>query len=123
MIDTALLSQLSKRYRLFILTGRTRPEYEPLWAEKLGPFFERVYCRDDLAGLEAKPSPDMAKAIIQDNDLAGGFYVGNSVDDMRCAKDAGLVALGVSKSKDILAQAGAFEVIKDINDIKGAFML
>lgn len=125
MIETDVLSRLAKRYRLFVLTGRTRQEYEPVWARELGPFFENVYCSDDLTGLKLKPAPDMAKAIISQNGLAGGLYIGNSVDDMRCAKDAGLTAVGVSNEGDgdLLLKAGATKIMKNISDIKGAFML
>ena len=42
--DDDLLQSARERHPLFIVTGRTRPEYDPVWGSRLDPLFERVYC-------------------------------------------------------------------------------
>ncbi|OGR13596.1 MAG: hypothetical protein A2341_22765 [Deltaproteobacteria bacterium RIFOXYB12_FULL_58_9] len=90
------LRRLAKRYRLFVLTGRSRDEYQPVWADRLDPLFERVYCHDDLPGLRKKPAPDMLEEILRRHQCLGGFYVGDMVDDVVAAKGAGLMTIAIT---------------------------
>jgi phosphoglycolate phosphatase-like HAD superfamily hydrolase len=124
-VEVDLLKKLAKRYRLFIATGRTRPEYDPLWAETLDPVFEKVYCIDDTPDLAPKPAPDVLQKVIEDHGLAGGLYVGNSVDDMKSATGAGLEAIAVATNTDpaLLREAGAALVLDSPSDIGKVFML
>ncbi|TET33700.1 MAG: aminotransferase class I/II-fold pyridoxal phosphate-dependent enzyme [Planctomycetota bacterium] len=124
-IKIDLLKKLAKRYRLFIATGRTRPEYEPLWAGTFGPVFEKVYCKDDTPGLPPKPAPDVLQKVIENHGLAGGLYVGNSIDDMKSAAGAGLDAIAVATNTEaaLLAEAGAALVLDSPSDIGKVFML
>jgi histidinol-phosphate aminotransferase len=125
MLDTALLTQLAKRYRLFIVTGRFRNEYEPIWAKTLDPLFERVYCRDDLNGHRPKPAPDPLLAVLKAHQLESGFYVGNSVDDMQAAIGAKLTALAVAHTQTapVLAEAGAHHTLEHITNLGKVFSL
>jgi phosphoglycolate phosphatase-like HAD superfamily hydrolase len=54
----------------------------------------------------------------------GGYYVGDTVDDMAAASRAGLVPIGItpapaesSKQKALLLNKGAIKVFTDVNDI------
>ena len=117
MFDENIMKELAKRFRLFIFTGRPRDEYEPVWGERLTPLFEKVYCKDDFAGICPKPAPNMLKALLEKEKLAGGYYVGNSIDDVRCAKGAKIRSICVNPSDE------ADLVIKTVNDLKGVFLL
>jgi len=124
-IEVDILKKLAKRYRLFIVTGRVRAEYEPLWAEIFDPVFENVYCKDDTPGLPPKPAPDVLKKVIADNGLSGGLHIGNSVDDMKSAVGAGLETIAVATNTDraFLTEAGAALVLDLPSDIRKEFML
>ncbi|MBX3170577.1 MAG: HAD family hydrolase [Candidatus Eremiobacteraeota bacterium] len=109
------LNHWRKRHRTFIFTGRPRDEYESIWGERLQPYFHDVLCLGEH-GLPGKPSPDGLHHLMQKHKIAGGIYVGNSVDDMRAAKMAGLFAIGVTtnQSAATLAQAGADLVLPNL---------
>ncbi|MDX2084550.1 MAG: aminotransferase class I/II-fold pyridoxal phosphate-dependent enzyme [Candidatus Melainabacteria bacterium] len=123
LLDPELLRQWASRYRLFILTGRSRSEYEPVWAERLDALFEAVYCADDFPGMSRKPAPDMLNSLMIRHQIEGGCYIGNSVDDMRAAKAAGLFAVGIAYTHpaDILQQAGADAVLDTVADVWSLF--
>lgn len=117
------LKALAKRYRLFIYTGRNRHELEPIWGEELTPLFEKIYCSDDIAGLVKKPSPDYLIHIKQVHGLTHAWYIGNSVDDMRCAVGAGYQALGVTTTftAEALSKAGAELLIASPQELLSQF--
>jgi histidinol-phosphate aminotransferase len=123
LLDFEHLAALAKQYRLFIFTGRMREEFDAVWAERLNPYFERVYCSDEIEGLAKKPAPDYLTHIKQTHDLDSAWYVGNSVDDMRAATAAGFHALGVLTNADesALREAGATDLLEHSNQLKEAF--
>lgn len=125
MIEKEFLERLALRYRLFVVTGRRRTEYEPVWSSRLDGLFEKVFCRDDIPGIPPKPAPDILRAVIENEGLSGGYYIGNSVDDMRAAAGAGLEAIGVATTLDEknLKNAGAFFVADKTSNIGKVFML
>ena len=122
VLNRDMLAQLGKRYRLFILTGRYRSEYEPVWGE-LDELFERVYCVDDFDKENPKPSGEMLQAIIKANNLQVATYIGNSIDDMAAAAAAGIAGIGIASnmSAEALSQAGANVICTDINELAGVF--
>ena len=109
------LQSWRQRHRTFIFTGRPRDEYESIWGERLKPHFDDVLCLGEH-GLPGKPAPDGLHHLMQKHSLKGGIYVGNSVDDMRAAKAAGLLAVGVTtnQSAETLKQAGADLTLPDL---------
>lgn len=123
MMEVEALKKLSTRFPLFIVTGRTRGEYDPVWSERLNPLFKRVYCLDDIAGLGAKPSPDYLNRNLKDFDLKYGVYIGNSVDDMQAAQAAGIdcIAITTSASDAALKEAGAQLIINSMSELEKVF--
>ena len=117
------LKALAKRYRLFIFTGREQSEYDGVWSEEMNPLFEGVYCSDAFAHLARKPSGDYLTHIKHTHRLEHTWYIGNSVDDMKAAKAAGYLALGVCTtfSAEQLRQAGADAIIESPTDLKEFF--
>ncbi|MCC7527366.1 MAG: aminotransferase class I/II-fold pyridoxal phosphate-dependent enzyme [Candidatus Melainabacteria bacterium] len=125
LMEVAALKKFAKRFPLFIVTGRTRPEYDPVWGERLNSLFKRVYCLDDIAGLGAKPSPDYLSRNLKDFDLKYGVYVGNSVDDMRAALAAGIdrIAINTSASDAALREAGAQLIIGNMSELEKVYQI
>lgn len=123
IMEVEALKKLSTRFPLFIVTGRTRGEYDPVWSERLNPLFKRVYCLDDIAGLGAKPSPDYLNRNLKDFDLKYGVYIGNSVDDMQAAQAAGIdgIAITTSASDAALKEAGAQLIINSMSELEKVF--
>lgn len=115
---TEWLQNWQKRHRLFIFTGRTRDEYEDIWGERLNPYFTEVLCLGEH-GFPGKPAPDGLLYLIEKHALQGGLYIGNSVDDMRAAKAAGLQAVGITtnQSEETLRKAGADHIIAHLDEL------
>lgn len=112
------LQSWRKRHRTFIFTGRPRDEYELVWGERLQPHFDDVLCLGEH-GFPGKPCPDGLHHLMRKHQLEGGIYIGNSVDDMRAAKAAGLFAVGITtnQSAETLQQAGADLIIRRLEEL------
>ncbi len=119
-LSDEVLAQLKLRYRLLVLTGRTRAEYEPVWGKFAGSRFEHVWCRDDFDGLRPKPAPDMLLSVLNQSQVESAIYIGNSVDDMRAAIEAGLgrIAIRSTTPDAALRDAGAEYILDDVNSLR-----
>lgn len=117
--EDSLLPRAAARHPLFIVTGRTRKEYEPIWGQRLNGAFKRIYCVDDLPDAAPKPAPDFLLRVKCDYDIADGIYIGNSVDDMQSARQAGMSAIGIctNLSADALKAAGAQITLNSVNEL------
>ena len=115
MVEETFLPSLAKKVPLFVVTGRVRAEYQPIWAQRLDPHFTEVVCRDDRLHLKPKPSPDQILDLMQRHNISQGCFVGNSVDDMRAGTSAQLTAIGVTtnQSAENLKEAGASHIVPD----------
>lgn len=118
MVDERVLLELADCCPLFIVTGRTRAEFEPVWGARLSTLFLEIVCKDDNLALKPKPSPDQVLDLMTRRDIDGGFFVGNSVDDMRAGKGAGLVPVGVTTNQTLetLRKAGAEHIFESPNE-------
>lgn len=85
-----LLENLNQRFHFALFTGRPRPEAE-LTLRRFAP--EMRF--DPIIGMyeveNHKPAPDGLLRIAGAN-----FYVGDTVDDARCARAAGIPFIGVA---------------------------
>ena len=120
-----LLEGLSARYQLAIFTGRIRAEVEfTLQRFAAGLRFDPIVTTDDA--VRPKPAPDGLLRIAQ---LAPGrslWYVGDTVDDLRCARAAGVPFIGVAAPSNpraaelaaLLRREGARAVLDDINQLE-----
>lgn len=121
LMNKKLLKNLSKNYKLSILTGRPKDEaIYSLKRENVLNFFEQIICMEDVN--QSKPNPEGLLEIKSKGEEA--YYFGDLGDDMKAAKAAGIKAVGVippeNKDKNyskILKNAGADFVIKNINQI------
>ena len=125
-----LLDRLSGRFRLAVFTGRLRWEAE-LTLRRFAPElrFEPIVGADDVP--KHKPAPD---GLLHIGKLAPGselWYVGDTVDDARSAKAAGVPFIGIaarsSARRDeliaLLNAEGARAVLDDINQLEDALPL
>jgi histidinol-phosphate aminotransferase len=113
MIECKLLEVLRRTHPLFIVTGRSRAEYDPIWGERLDKYFEFVYCLGDVPRLREKPAPDYLLQVMADYRLSGAVYIGNAIDDMWAAREAGIDRIGLTSTHPaaILSSAGAHTVV------------
>jgi HAD superfamily phosphatase len=125
-----LLDRLSGRFRLAVFTGRLRWEAE-LTLRRFAPELrvDPIVGADDVPN--HKPAPD---GLLHIGKLAPGselWYVGDTVDDARSARAAGVPFIGIaapsSARRDelmaLLHAEGARAVLDDINQLEDALPL
>jgi phosphoglycolate phosphatase-like HAD superfamily hydrolase len=128
LIRRQVLDRLRAGHKVGVVTGRPRAEavaaLRAAWVEDR---FDAVVAREDVGPGRLKPHP---AGLLTAMRLAGayrGVYVGDSVDDMRAARAAGLHALGVippgadrERHAEVLGKAGAEAVIEHIDRVEDA---
>jgi len=120
------LEKLNRRFPFALFTGRPKWEAE-LTLNRFAP--ELVF--DPIIGMDEvenhKPAPD---GLLQIRKLCRDpFYIGDTVDDARCAKAAGVRFIGIAAPSNplyldlvFLFQAeNAFAILDDINYLEEVF--
>jgi HAD superfamily phosphatase len=116
-----ILEWLEERFHLGVFTGRPREEAELTLARFAnGIRFAPVICMGDC---ESKPSPDGLLRIAASNPGHEIYYVGDTVDDARCARAAGVKFVGVASPLNplyldlvfLFQEEGAYAMVDDIN--------
>lgn len=119
-----LLEDLGRRYALSIFTGRLREEAEMTLRRFAGPHrFEPLIGAADVT--HGKPHPEGLLKIQKRNPGVELWYVGDTVDDARPAKAAGVPFIGVAAPNtpfrqrllDLFEEHGAMAVVEDINQL------
>jgi HAD superfamily phosphatase len=118
-----LLDRLAEKFEFAIFTGRTTEEAEiTLKREGLRDRFLLVSANDVEC---EKPAPDGLLKIAALRPSKKLLYIGDTVDDARCAKAAYVPFIGIAARHsprrdelvDLLQLEGAIQVIEDINEI------
>jgi HAD superfamily hydrolase (TIGR01548 family) len=118
-----LLDRLAEKFEFAIFTGRTTEEAEiTLQREGLRDRFLLVTANDVE---REKPAPDGLLKIAALHPSKKLLYIGDTVDDARCAKAAYVPFIGVAAPRsprrdelvELLQREGAIQVIEDINEI------
>jgi HAD superfamily phosphatase len=118
-----LLERLSEKFELAIFTGRTTEEAEiTLNRQGLRDRFLLVTASDVK---REKPAPDGLLKIAGLRPSKKLLYVGDTVDDARCARAAGVPFVGIAAEQsprraellELFHNEGAIQVLKDINEI------
>ena len=118
-----LLDRLSERFELAIFTGRSMVEAAvTLERERLRERFLLV-TSDDVA--HEKPAPDGLLKIAGLRPNHSMLYVGDTVDDARCARAANVPFIGIAAPAsprreallELFHREGAIQVLGDINEI------
>jgi len=123
LLKKETLQDLKKEFKLGIVTGRPKIEAEfALDKSQTKSFFDVIITMDD-SDLQ-KPDPELLKIALEKLNCKEGYYIGDTIDDIRMAINAnvvpiGVVPPGVDKSiKTLLKEKGAQFVLDDINKIK-----
>jgi phosphoglycolate phosphatase-like HAD superfamily hydrolase len=118
-----LLDRLSAKFELAIFTGRTTQEAEiTLQREGLRDRF-LLMTSDDVE--HEKPAPDGLLKIAKQRPEKKLLYVGDTVDDARCARAANVPFIGIAAREvprrdellELFHREGAIQVLGDINEI------
>jgi HAD superfamily phosphatase len=117
-----LLAELAENHGLAIFTGRPRPEIEITLARFAPEVRWSTIVADDEVE-HPKPAPDGLVAIRAAHPDALLTYIGDNVDDARCARAAGVRFIGVADPdmRDLatrLRDEGASAVISDVNEME-----
>lgn len=125
--DAGLLERLGAQYALSIFTGRVRYEADiTLRRFADGVQFDPIICADDVKA--EKPAPDGLLAIRNRRPGLKLWYVGDTVDDARCARAAGAPFIGIAArthtKRDELVrlfeQENAAAILENVNQIEDA---
>ncbi|MCU1339447.1 MAG: superfamily [Bryobacterales bacterium] len=121
-----LLERLRQRFGLAIFTGRLQYEAE-ITLKRFAPdcSFDPRLCAEHVTN--SKPAPDGLLAIQRMNPERKIWYVGDTVDDARAARAAGVPFIGVvshghSRRAEILRlfeEEKAVAIIENVNEIEG----
>jgi HAD superfamily phosphatase len=123
-----MLEKLAERFQLAVFTGRPTADAQlTLNRFAAGLVFDPLVGMYDVA--HPKPAPD---GLLQISARCGGapmFYVGDTVDDARAAKAAGVPFIGITAPENpryvdlvFLFQAeGAHAIVDDINYLEEVF--
>lgn len=120
-----LLEKLAAQFRLAVFTGRERAEARHT-LKRFAPdlVFEPMICDEDVA--EKKPHPEGLQRIAAMYPGEPLIYVGDTVDDARSARRAGVPFIGIAAAgspraeelRSLLSAEGAIAVIDNINEME-----
>jgi len=123
LVDRERLRQLADRFPLGIVTGRPRADaLRCLEEQGLAGLFATVVTRDDAP---LKPDPAPVQRALSQLGARRAWLVGDTPDDVRAARNAGVVPLGVVPPLDDrgrvapeLIAAGCARVLQDIDELE-----
>lgn len=124
-----VLEALAEQFRLAIFTGRPRREAE-LTLNRFAPgiSFDPVICMGEVSN--PKPHPEGLLCIVGSEAIpSAAFYVGDTVDDARCAREARIPFIGVTAPSNpayldlvfLFQETGAYAIVDDINYLHEVF--
>ncbi len=120
-----MLERLGERHELGIYTGRVRYE-AAITLRRFAPgvLFDPLLCADEIA--VGKPAPDGLLEIQRRKPGRKLLYVGDTVDDARCARAAGVPFIGVAAQTHTKRDAlialfeaeQALAIVENVNEIE-----
>ena len=119
-----LFERLRSQYRLAVFTGRLHDE-AMLTLDRFVPgMFETIVGADEVT--KTKPDPEGLFTIRKTVDHERCWYVGDSIDDARASKAAGVPFIGIAAPANprytelvgLLRDEGAIAVLDDINSLE-----
>jgi HAD superfamily phosphatase len=123
LLERSVIERLAGRIKLGIVTGRPgRDAHSFLETHDLHRFFDAVVTMEQAP---LKPSPEPVRLALMRLGVDRAWMVGDTPDDMRSARAAGVLPLGVVAPADdptiarlALVRAGAGRVLEKITDIE-----
>jgi len=117
LIRPSLLTRLRQQYAVALVTGRNREELTPALSLLDLPAEMPAWTIDDVA--TGKPDPEGILAAAARFEATRTWMVGDNPDDIRAARAAGALPLGVAMgSEQALLAAGATLVLSSINQLE-----
>jgi HAD superfamily hydrolase (TIGR01548 family) len=122
LVDPDLLRDLAERLPLAIVTGRPRGDADRfLDAHGIRDFFSAVVVLDDAP---SKPDPAPVRLALERLGLRHAWMVGDTPDDLRAARGASVLPLGIVAPGDdpeiarpALASAGAARILDTLDQL------
>jgi HAD superfamily phosphatase len=123
-----VLEALNRQFDFALFTGRPRADAAlTLNRFASGVTFYPVIGMDEVAN--HKPHPEGLLRIIEDNPGRKVYYIGDTVDDARCARAAGVPFIGIAAPSNpryldlvfLFQEEGAWAIIDDINVLPEVF--
>jgi HAD superfamily phosphatase len=124
------LKRICRGNILGIVTGKPRAEAEYVLAKNsAAEYFDVVITMEDCPEGRGKPDPYGINLALERLGKRKAIYFGDSIDDMKAARCAGIQVMGVlppdSKSDKLpalLRENGTKTILHDINDIEGVLV-
>ena len=125
LVDTGVLSRLASSHRLAVYTGRPeRAARFTLDRFASGTAFDPVVTSDHVEN--HKPAPDGLLRALEQLPGSEPLYVGDNIDDGRCARAAGIPFVGIAAANaprrdeivSLFEQDGARAVIESVNELE-----
>jgi HAD superfamily hydrolase (TIGR01548 family) len=120
-----LLERLSKTYELALFTGRLQYELD-ITLKRFAPqaLFDPIICAEHVT--EGKPSPEGLEMIQKRKPGRELFYIGDTVDDARSSRAAGVPFIGIVADSHLsraeilrlFEEEHAIAVIENVNQIE-----
>lgn len=121
------LERLGERHELAIYTGRVRYE-AAITLRRFAPGveFDPILCADEVA--VGKPAPDGLIEIQRRKPDHKLWYIGDTVDDARCARAAGVPFIGIAARShgkrdaliELFRNENAVAIVENVNEIEEA---
>lgn len=119
-----LLARLARRIKLGVVTGRPRADAARFLAEAgIDRLVGTCVCLEDAP---LKPDPAPVRLAMRRLGVSRAWYLGDTPDDMRAARGAGVVPVGFlapgeerKAAESALARAGAGRVVETFEELEG----
>jgi HAD superfamily hydrolase (TIGR01549 family) len=120
LVDREALSRLARTMPLAIVTGRPRAQAESFLAHsEIAELFSVIVAMEDAP---AKPDPAPVQRALHLLGVERAWLLGDTVDDIRAARAASVVPLGVAAAMPDngsgLLEAGAARVLRNIDELE-----
>jgi HAD superfamily phosphatase len=123
-----MLEKLNQSFRFSVFTGRPRREAMLTLTRFAGDLtFDPIVTMEDVQN--HKPAPDGLLHILSANYGCQAFYVGDTVDDARCARAAKVAFVGIAGPDNpryldlvfLFQEERAYAIVDDINYLEEVF--
>jgi len=122
------LERLNEQFQFALFTGRPKPE-ALMTLDRFARGFEFAPIVGMYEVENHKPAPDGLLQISEAHPGAKLYYVGDTVDDARCARAAGVPFIGIAAPSNLLyidlvflfQETGAYAIVDDINYLEEVF--
>ena len=117
LVELADLEKWSARLPLAIVTARPRSDAEEFLDRfDLSAFFSAVVAREDAP---SKPDPAPVRLALGRLGVSRGWMFGDTVDDLRAARAAGVLPIGVAvPGDDRSGLSPAARIVESVNEIE-----